>query len=100
MSEMSVERPLVAEGGHHLAQIAQVASQLFWRDRRILPSFPVQRLARNVRGRTQARLANLPHSLGLRAGIESHVRRIRAAVEGVDQSSSLGFSFLRGLSAE
>src|SRR6267154_3970228 len=97
---MPVQRTLVAERGHHLAQIAKIPAEFFGSDRRILPAFPVQRLARNMRSRTQARLTHFPHTLSLRAGIELHVRRIRAAVERVDHSSSLGFRLQWSLTAE
>ena len=60
VSEVAVERAFVAEVGHHLAQFAQIAAQLFRSDGGVFPSFPVERFAGNVRGCAQARFADFP----------------------------------------
>src|SRR5258708_12585310 len=87
--QMLDRRTFVAARTHHLSQTATIPAEFFGSDRRILPAFPVQRLARNLRSRTQARLTHFPHTLSLRPRIQPHVRRARAPVERVDPPSTL-----------
>ena len=75
IAEVAVERAFVAELGHHLAQVAEIAAEFFGRDRGVFPSFPVQRLAGHVRSGAEAGFANVPDALGPCAGIQLHLRR-------------------------
>ena len=100
VAEMSVERAFVIEGGHHFAEVAEIGAEFFGSDGGILPTFPVQRFAGDVRGRAQTGLTDFPDALGLWAGEKADVRRSGAAVEGFDQTASLRLGFQRGLAAE
>ncbi len=100
VAEVAVERAFVVEGVHHFAKIAKVGAEFFGRDGGVFPAFPVQRLAGDVGSDAETGLANFPDAFGLRAGVKAHVRRIRAAAEGVDQAAGLGFGFLNRLAAE
>ena len=100
VAEVAVERAAVAECGHHLSQVAEIAAELFGSDGGVFPAFPVQRLAGHMRGDAEAGLANFPHTLGLRAGVDVRVRRTRAALQRLDHGAGLGFGMLRGICAE
>src|ERR1700722_18868978 len=100
VAEVAVERAFVAEVIHQLAQVAKIGAEFFRSDGGVFPSLPVQRLAGDVRGDTEARLANFPDSLGLFAGTEANVGWSCAAVERCDQGASQRFGFFRGRSAE
>src|SRR5205823_10983184 len=93
VAEMSIERAFVVELTHHLAQIAKVASQLFRSDSSVLPAFPVQWLARHVRGDSETGLANLPNAFGLLAREQPSIWRTRATLECVGERLGLRFSF-------
>jgi len=67
VAEVPVERALVIEVGHHLAKVAKVSAKFFGSNGRVFPAFPVERLAGNVRGCAEARFADFPDALGLRA---------------------------------
>ena len=94
VAEVSVERAFVVERGHHVAQVAKIATELVGSDRSVFPSFPGQRLAGHVRSHAKTRFANLPNAFGLLAGEEAHVRRIRAVFECVALDRELAIRLL------
>src|SRR5262252_272734 len=100
MAEVSVKRALVAEVGHHFAEIAEISAKLFGIDRRVFPTFPVEWLTWHVRRCTKAGLADFPDALRLRAGIELHVRRSRVVIQSFDQFEGFGLGFGECLAAE
>ena len=70
VAEVAVERAVVAEVVHHLAQVAKIGAEFFGRDRGVFPAFPVQRFAGNMRSDAEAGFANIPDALGLLAGVQ------------------------------
>ena len=70
MAEVSVERAFVTELGHHFAEVAEISAKFFGSDSGVFPAFPVERLAGDVGRCAETRLADVPDSLGVGAGVE------------------------------
>src|SRR5216684_8044333 len=64
MPEMAVECASIAVFVHELADVSEIASQLFGSHRRIVPAFPLRRCAGSKGGRARSGLAYLPHFTG------------------------------------
>ena len=62
MPEVSVERTRVGVLIHQLANVTQVAAQLFRSDRRVIPAFPLGRRAGGKGGGAGPRFAQMPNS--------------------------------------
>ena len=65
LAEVTVEIAFVFEAFQQFAKVAEVIAQFFRRYGGILPTFPCDLLVRDVRGRSQTRLANFPNHLFL-----------------------------------
>ena len=101
VAEVSVERAVVVEGLHQLAQLAEVGAEFLGRDRGIFEAFPAQRFAGHVRSHAQARLADIPDAARLaRIDEEVHVGRSGGAVENFHQVPRLGFGLVGRAGAE
>src|SRR5215472_17192696 len=77
MPKMAVERASITVFVHKRTDIPKVPTQLFWRDRRILPTFPLRGSTRDCGCSPRARFAYLPYRLGLTRRINPHAWCIR-----------------------
>ncbi len=90
LAEMAVQVAGIAVLVEQLAQLAQIAAQVFWRHRRIFPAFPSDRLVRHVRGCAQPSLAHLPDLLfHRRVVVQLHRRRVLLLLERIHQPPRL-----------
>jgi len=62
MAKVPVKRAVVVMSLHQLAQVAEIGTKLVGTDGGVFEAFPAQRLARNVRGDSQARLATFRYA--------------------------------------
>ena len=101
VAEVAVERAFVTVGGHHLAQITEVAAKFFGGDCGVFPTFPGHGFSGHVRSHAESGFADFPHAFDLLlAGIQPHVRWMGAVGERLHQGAGLGFGFPRGFGAE
>src|SRR6266576_1218369 len=85
MPKMSVECTAVAVFVHQLADVPQIASQLFGSDRSVIPAFPLRRCAGSKGGRTRPGLANLPHCTRFAPGVQPCVRSVAHLFQPLDK---------------
>ena len=92
--EVSIERTIEFVRLHQLAQVAQISAKFVGPNGRIFKALPTQRLARNMRRHSEARLANVPDSASLARVCEhAHLRRSRGALQRLHQVARLRFGF-------
>src|SRR5690606_12473749 len=101
LTEVAIERGLVAELVQEAAQVAEVVAHSVRRDRRVLPTGPRGVQPGHERGRAEPRLPQLP-KLVLRGlvVVEEYGRRHAGAVERIHQPPGSFSRFLQRIAAE
>src|SRR6185437_12801890 len=82
MTKVSIERGLIVVFIQQLAYSAQVATEFFRCDRRVVPSFPFRRSPGRKGSGTRSGFTNLPNELCFCAGVNARAGRNRQALHG------------------
>src|SRR5467141_5445646 len=100
MSKMAIECASVAVFVHQLADVPQIAPQLFGSHGGVVPAFPLRRCAGSKGGRARPSLAYLPHGTRFAFRVQPRVRCFANLFQPIDELHGKMLRLVRIIGAE